>query len=83
MRAGRRLAQASTRDGLRSLVSFAEFVQLVSSEANELVEKEKKTLVTPEHVVAALQVRRSSGFQHVTAAHTSLPPVSRLFSLHR
>lgn len=41
----------------------AEFVQLVSSEANEVSDKEKKTTITPEHVLAALHQLGFSEFQ--------------------
>ncbi len=41
----------------------AEFVQLVSSEANDLSEKEKKTTITPEHVLAALEQLGFADFQ--------------------
>jgi len=41
----------------------AEFVQLVSSEANDLSEKEKKTTITPEHVLAALEQLGFAEFQ--------------------
>lgn len=41
----------------------AEFVQLVSSEANEMSDKEKKSTITPEHVLAALQQLGFSEFQ--------------------
>jgi histone H3/H4 len=34
----------------------AEFITLVSSEANELCDKEKKSTLTPEHVLTALEV---------------------------
>jgi len=35
----------------------AEFVQLVASQASEQADKEKKSTITPEHVVAALEAR--------------------------
>jgi hypothetical protein len=43
-----------------SLFAFAfalkEFIQLVSSEANEVATKEHKSTIVPEHVMKALQV---------------------------
>jgi len=41
----------------------AEFVQLVSSEANDVSEKDKKTTITPEHVLSALEQLGFSEFQ--------------------
>ena len=38
----------------------AEFVQLLSSEANNLSEKEKKSTLNPEHILAALEARAHS-----------------------
>jgi len=37
-----------------------EFIQLVSSEANEICEKERRKTIMPEHILAALQ---ALGFQ--------------------
>ena len=34
--------------------SYAEFVQLLSSEANEIATKEKKNTITPEHLLKAI-----------------------------
>jgi hypothetical protein len=42
----------------------AEFVQLVSSEANEISGKEKKATILPEHVIKALD---ELGYQQFTA----------------
>jgi hypothetical protein len=39
---------------------FAEFVLAVSSEANEICEKESKKTMNPDHVVSALKVRTRS-----------------------
>jgi len=44
--------------------TLAEFVQLISSEASELSDKEKKTTIMPEHVLAALE---SLGFGEFSA----------------
>ena len=38
-------------------------MQLVSSEANDVSEREKKTTITPEHVLAALQQLGFAEFQ--------------------
>jgi hypothetical protein len=35
----------------------AEFVNLLSSEANELCDKDKKSTINPEHVLAAMEAR--------------------------
>lgn len=37
----------------------AEFITLISSEANELCDKEKRSTLMPEHVLAALEVSLS------------------------
>ena len=36
--------------------STAEFIHLLSSEANEICEKESKKTIAPEHIISALQV---------------------------
>ena len=46
-----------------AVAGCAEFVQLVSSEASEVSDQEKKTTITPEHVLAALQQLGFSDFQ--------------------
>ncbi len=39
----------------------AEFIQLLSSEANEVASKDQKNTIQPDHVVRALQVRGPTG----------------------
>ena len=34
----------------------AEFIHLISSEANEICEKESKKTIAPEHIISALKV---------------------------
>lgn len=47
-----------------------EFVQLVSSQANEVSTEEKKNTITPEHVLKALEVLGFEGFlTEVTATY--------------
>ena len=36
---------------------FAEFIHLISSEANEICEQESKKTIAPEHIISALKVR--------------------------
>ena len=38
------------------LIYVEEFVHLISSEANEICDKEKKKTMAPEHILKALQV---------------------------
>jgi hypothetical protein len=38
------------------LLFFAEFIQLVSSEANEIAGKANKKVISPEHIIDALKV---------------------------
>lgn len=37
--------------------SLAEFIHLISSEANEICEQESKKTIAPEHIISALKVR--------------------------
>lgn len=45
---------------LYALLTFVtvEFIHLISSEANEICEKESKKTIAPEHIISALEVRR-------------------------
>lgn len=47
----------SWANGIQRLTVFrcAEFVQLISSEATEISNKEKKNTITPEHLLKAIQ----------------------------
>lgn len=38
-------------------ILFAEFIHLISSEANEICEQESKKTIAPEHIINALKVR--------------------------
>lgn len=40
-----------------STIFFAEFIHLISSEANEICEQESKKTIAPEHIISALKVR--------------------------
>jgi hypothetical protein len=52
----------------------AEFINLVSSEANELCDKEKKNTIVPEHVVASLEASHTatSHSTHSLTLHTTV-----------
>lgn len=39
---------------------MAEFIHLISSEANEICEKESKKTIAPEHIISALKVQLAS-----------------------
>lgn len=41
----------------RALTRFTEFIHLVSSEANEICEKDSRKTITAEHILGALKVR--------------------------
>jgi histone H3/H4 len=56
-------------DAVDALVKCAnEFVQMLSNEANELSEKEKKTTITPDHVIGALRALELDAYLDVAAA---------------
>lgn len=55
------LGAHASRSLAKKKMPCAEFVQLVATQANTQSEKEKKTTVLPEHVVAALEACRSRG----------------------
>lgn len=62
-------------DAVDALVKCAnEFVQMLSNEANELSEKEKKTTITPDHVIGALRALEFDAFLDVAAA--GAPPAA-------
>jgi histone H3/H4 len=63
-------------DAVDALVKCAnEFVQMLSNEANELSEKEKKTTITPDHVIGALRALELDAYLDVAAA--GAPPAAR------
>lgn len=39
---------------------YSEFIHLVSSQANEICDKESKKTISPEHIITALEVRLCS-----------------------
>lgn len=41
----------------RSCILLAEFIHLISSEANEVCEKEGRKTIAPEHIITALKVK--------------------------
>lgn len=66
------------------LFVHAEFVQLLSSEANEVSTREKKSTITPDHVMKALQELGFSEFlEEVTAAWEEHKEESKSESLWR
>lgn len=53
-------------------IYFTEFILLVSSEANEICEKDSKKTILPEHLTSALKVRLLSAYFEETARLTIL-----------
>lgn len=51
-------------------MSAAEFIHLISSEANEICEKESKKTIAPEHIISALKVRYSSAYAYLCSQVT-------------
>jgi histone H3/H4 len=64
----RRCACATAGSADRALRA-AEFVNLLSSEANELCDKEKKTTIGPEHVMSAMEARAHAARRARRAPH--------------
>ena len=56
----------------------AEFIHLISSEANEICEQESKKTIAPEHIISALKVCLILSVNIGLPAHYAMQPAARL-----